>query len=299
MSPNGTGVRDHVSRESGAVPPVLFDCRCEMKSAVWKPILAFGTATGLVCLTLQLPSSPVSPASRETSPGAAEPVQSSLPTASFVDPGVVRSHRRPVPAPSANHIQSDRTVSSTLPALSVDATRQPVADAAPAIAVAEHKLDSALGAAVSGSADVRHRVIVQALAARRSDVRSLLTQAGAEVLASAAADGSIVADVSAEGIRWLAGHPSILRLSTDAPVHAAQWKFTDGVTLRTSMGLKKDGHLTRGSGSYTGDEVTVAVIDSGIETSKDLERKRIIAFFDFTRSGGLEAVEPYDDHGHG
>ena len=97
----------------------------------------------------------------------------------------------------------------------------------------------------------------------------------------------------------MAGQPSTSRLSTDARVEATQAKYTDGVTLRTSMGLKKDGHLIEGSGSFNGEKIVVAVIDSGIELSKDIEPERIVAFFDFTRNGRLEAVPPYDDYGHG
>ena len=73
------------------------------------------------------------------------------------------------------------------------------------------------------------------------DTRDLLSQAGASVLSINATDGSIVADVTAEGIRWLAREPSTSRLSIDATVQAAQQNYTEGVTLRTSMGLRKDG----------------------------------------------------------
>ena len=48
--------------------------------------------------------------------------------------------------------------------------------------------------------------------------------------------------------------------------------------------------------SWTGAEIGVAVVDSGIEPSKDFE-SRITAFYDFTR-GGI-ATPPYDDYGHG
>ena len=41
------------------------------------------------------------------------------------------------------------------------------------------------------------------------------------------------------------------------------------------------------------------MIDSGLEISKDLEEKRIPAFFDFTQDGTAQAAWPYDDFGHG
>ena len=124
---------------------------------------------------------------------------------------------------------------------------------------------------MSGDPHVRYRVIVQSSTGRLSETRDLLSQAGASVLSINATDGSIVADLTAEGIRWLARSPSTSRLSIDATVQAAQQNYTEGATLRTSMGLKKDGHLTQGSGSFTGEKIVVAVIDSGIEPSKDID----------------------------
>ena len=65
------------------------------------------------------------------------------------------------------------------------------------------------------------------------------------------------------------------------------------------MGLRKDGRLTEGSGSFTGEKIAVAVIDSGIELSKDLQEKRVLAFYDYTQNGAPLASVPYDDYGHG
>ena len=60
--------------------------------------------------------------------------------------------------------------------------------------------------------------------------------------------------------------------------------------LRKTLGMSGKGWKTSGRG------VGVAIIDTGIAESQDLQG-RIIAFYDFTRGG--KAVAPYDDHGHG
>ena len=70
--------------------------------------------------------------------------------------------------------------------------------------------------------------------------------------------------------------------------------------LRESLGLP----AVAGGGSPTGAGVVVAIIDSGISLSRDLDASRITAFYDFTRPGCLEdsghcAATPSDDLGHG
>src|SRR5439155_9537118 len=47
----------------------------------------------------------------------------------------------------------------------------------------------------------------------------------------------------------------------------------------------------------TGKGVRIAVIDSGLEPSRDLDVDRILGFYDFTHGG--TALAPYDDYGHG
>lgn len=46
---------------------------------------------------------------------------------------------------------------------------------------------------------------------------------------------------------------------------------------------------------YTGNNVTVAIIDSGIGVHKDIDQSRILAFKDFVN----QKDTPYDDNGHG
>ena len=104
-----------------------------------------------------------------------------------------------------------------------------------------------------------------------------------QVLGTGAFDGAIVGPSATDRLLWLAGDRATARLSLDAEVAPQQATYTDGVVLRTSLGLKEGGGVASGGGSFTGDKVVVAVIDSGIQPSKDLEAGRIVAFYDVTR----------------
>ena len=195
------------------------------------------------------------------------------------------------------------TVSTRSVAAAVSST--PRAAVAPDAAVVDPAIDAALRLKldanlydiVANGGSHRARIIVQTSSG--ASERRALTTAGIAVTLSDTARGIIVANATPDEIVWLATRMETLRVSTDATITATQAPYTDGERLRRSLGLKKDGHLTRGSGSFRGDKVTVAVIDSGIEISKDLERKRVLAFFDWTKTGRATAVEPYDDYGHG
>ena len=58
--------------------------------------------------------------------------------------------------------------------------------------------------------------------------------------------------------------------------------------------------MTSGGARWAGVGVRVALVDSWVKTSKDLEKNRILAFFDFTKPAD-EAVLPTrakDDYGH-
>ena len=85
-------------------------------------------------------------------------------------------------------------------------------------------------------------------------------------------------------------------ISYDAPVQASQ-------VLSTTTSLVNDGVSVDASGAreartrygVTGAGVTVAVIDSGVQTSPDVPGTRIKAFVDFVN--GIS--QAYDDNGHG
>ena len=70
--------------------------------------------------------------------------------------------------------------------------------------------------------------------------------------------------------------------------------------LRESLGLS----AVAGAGSPTGQGIVVAILDSGLSLSRDLDASRVTAFYDFTRPGCLRsfrrcAAAPSDDLGHG
>jgi serine protease AprX len=62
------------------------------------------------------------------------------------------------------------------------------------------------------------------------------------------------------------------------------------IDIRQALGLNKKEYK-----QFTGNNVTVAIIDSGIQTHNDLKKTKIILFKDFVNN----KIEPYDDFGHG
>ena len=112
----------------------------------------------------------------------------------------------------------------------------------------------------------------------------------------------LTATLSVSDVAVLSEDPSIAGLSIDAVVTATRDDDDDdddeGEILLETLGLEEIDNM----GGWTGAGVGVALIDSGIEGSRDFDddqgvNQRITAFYDFTQ-GGIE-VNPYDDYGHG
>ena len=102
--------------------------------------------------------------------------------------------------------------------------------------------------------------------------------------------GAFGAHVHLDDVDVLASDPAVQSVSMDSIVGAHQSTATSYVNpevIRQTLGF---------SSSWTGADIGVAVVDSGIEPSEDF-KDRISAFYDFTR-GGI-ATKPYDDYGHG
>ncbi len=189
-------------------------------------------------------------------------------------------------------------------AVAADTPADAAATAATGRALA--KMDLGLRRVVEQGSTAPVRVILQPVVPAAIGAAALqnLRAAGVEVLGVGTRDGAVVARVAPSQLVWLAADAATAHLSTDAEVapqqaSSRQTSFTDGPVLRDSLGLKKGGGLLIGGNAYNGDKVVVAVIDSGIEPSKDLKASRIIAFYDVTVNGVPAAVLPYDDHGHG
>jgi len=129
--------------------------------------------------------------------------------------------------------------------------------------------------------------------------------------------GALSLELPAKALSAMAADPDVLGLSIDAPV-AVQ---NNRNTKKTDTAPKGKGHnktpTTTTADGYTlpawfdsqalrstlgveigewGSDVGIAIIDSGISPSPDLEG-RIAAFYDFTK-GGIAAT-PSDEYGHG
>lgn len=200
----------------------------------------------------------------------------------------------PVQAPVAV-VASARTVPAPVP---VDAT--PIVTAPePRVPVHYAKLDGALRRLVDGDPAMPVRVIVRTQPGQHVSTATWLTSEGRDVHRLHSGFAALTATLSASDIGALSEDPSIARLSIDAVVAATTEAVTDGVMLRDTLGLLRDDRLDEDGPDVrvVDSSVGVAIIDSGIEPSMDLDEDRIVAFYDFTR-GGVE-TEPHDDYGHG
>ncbi len=109
------------------------------------------------------------------------------------------------------------------------------------------------------------------------------------------------------GLSKLDNDDAVTTISTDAHGHGEQsarradghagrdLTGTSSDTLRQALGLvPSDGIAYVGP---TGDGIGVALIDSGLNPSADVDASRITAFYDFTQGGIL--TTPSDGFGHG
>jgi serine protease AprX len=182
-----------------------------------------------------------------------------------------------------------------------------------------HKLDLSLRAALDAGRREPQRVIIRTRPADRSAVRRTLTEHGDRLLADHESIDALTAVVDAEGLEQLASQPGVVSISTDAVVEA---KLLGGllggllsvvgtVTKTVGLLLLPNGADTDGAAvppqvlrqtlgldsSWSGRNIGVAVIDSGLEMSSEFQG-RVTAFYDFT-GGRTAATMPYDDYGHG
>jgi serine protease AprX len=155
------------------------------------------------------------------------------------------------------------------------------------------KLDDALRRAVEAGAGAE-RVIVRVRAGHRAAVEAELARRGRALHAELPLVGAVATTADSHDLQALAALEGVERISIDAPVRP---QMTSGEVLRETLGLKTNGGIVTGGSSWAGDGVGVAIVDSGLEPSKDLEPSRIVAFYDFTQGG--RSVRPFDDYGHG
>jgi serine protease AprX len=161
----------------------------------------------------------------------------------------------------------------------------------------------------------RPRVIVKYREGRREQVRKRLTAQNGRNFRQHDGIGALSLELPAKALSAMAADPDVLGLSIDAQVAVQSKKSTsqtparakgkghnkaptttDGYTLPAwfdSQALRSTLGVEIGE---SGADVGIALIDSGISPSPDLEG-RIAAFYDFTK-GGIAAT-PSDEYGHG
>ena len=161
---------------------------------------------------------------------------------------------------------------------------------APAVAEERSKLDKVLQEAIR-QAPQPQRVIVRTQPGTRHAVRAALQQHGDIVLAEHPSLEALTVTVHGEDLVALQANPNVVSVSVDAEVTsfaATPVARTRTDALRATLGIERV--------AYSGAGIGVAVVDSGIEPSRDLVSS-IKGFWDFTR-GGIP-VTAFDNYGHG
>ena len=115
--------------------------------------------------------------------------------------------------------------------------------------------------------------------------------------------GGLSADMDSKEIAALSSDPDVLSVSADAEVNASAVTASPAAAA-ASVNLNQTGTtsvLKRWLGIqdwFSGSTVTVAVIDSGIQSGPDFDG-RIVGAYDFTGNQGAVATAPTDEYGHG
>jgi len=148
---------------------------------------------------------------------------------------------------------------------------------------AKSKRDSALQTTPVGTVSV----IVSTQAGQTDAVAARLVQRGRSVRHRYAVIDAVAADATADDLAALDADPTVMSVSIDATVAAADnsQSASSSYTLLPTLGLPDAG--------LTGKGVGVAVIDSGVQPNGDFSGA---SFYDFTSPG---SSGPYDDFGHG
>ena len=146
------------------------------------------------------------------------------------------------------------------------------------------------------SSDAPRRVIIRTTSGGKSLVRQKLLNHGDIVYGDHPTIDALAARVHAEDLAALANDPDVLSISSDARITASQLSLAAG---DNDFGFLGEVRATLGlSGLLTGQNITVAIIDSGLTAGLDFDG-RILGFYNFT--GGKAAVPgaPTDEFGHG
>src|SRR3989442_469620 len=152
------------------------------------------------------------------------------------------------------------------------------------------KVDAALRQAMQTPESDPVNVIVTTRRGRQQLEEKLQTR-GNSVYSDHPSIGAFAASVDAGDLTWLANNPDVDSLSLDAlmtPTGGAADATPPDSTLVETLGLDDV--------PFTGKDIGIAVIDSGLEHNPDFDKSDGDSY-DFTANG--RKVKPYDDYGHG
>ena len=183
--------------------------------------------------------------------------------------------------------------------------------AASASAGPGRKIDRLLQQAAEGSA---RQVILRTTADGKERIKKKLSNRGHRLVVHGIIS-AITAELDDREIADLRSDPGVLSVSADARVRAmASGNKGTGSGVTTATVPVADAIAAAGSTDatavsaikkvlgiqdwFTGSNVTVALIDSGLQNSIDFSG-RIAGFYDFTDGKGAVATLPYDEYGHG
>jgi serine protease AprX len=131
------------------------------------------------------------------------------------------------------------------------------------------------------------RVLVQARADAAENVRERLVRHGATSVTNAAHTALFTCDVTVAALNAIVTDRDVLHISSDSMVRSLETSYLDQDVLLGTEAL-----LPR---TYTGANVGVAVIDSGILPNAN---EKVVATYDFITSNGTK-VGAKDPYGHG
>jgi serine protease AprX len=162
------------------------------------------------------------------------------------------------------------------------------------------KLDKVLRAALREGS--RQRVIIQTRPGRSAGLKKSLQQHGDVVQAEHPGLNALTVILHGEDLAALEADPSVLAVSVDAEVTSFGAKRSTSSHGRPGRikPVPTDDLVRQAVGvsglPFTGSGIHVAVVDSGIDSNRDLAGN-IAGFWDFTRGG--VATRPTDGYGHG
>ena len=158
------------------------------------------------------------------------------------------------------------------------------------------KLDRVLRKAADAGDSAPQRVIVRTRTGRAADVEERRKKHGDRIESVHRRINAFTATVHGEDLLALERDPDVEAVSIDA-VLTADNVVQEGVNEDARSENLLVAALGLADTEYEGDNVGIAVIDSGLEKSEDLSGGRADKFFDFTTDG--RSGHPYDDYGHG